>query len=597
MRNHLIRYGCLSILSAVFSGGLYAQDIQTESFTIRGNTAHSYIDIQIDLPLPGQGLAIANIRKQIIELVDIQLATRNQDNGRERVFPAFTGNSDNSMAWADYYRNKTVEAIGKESQEQAEAFEDEDWSMNYDWSFEKSFENDRFVVFNAEGFYQGSDMMRAVDIGQGPFTFDKQSGRLVRHFFKTEIDLYDIQPLIRRGLAQYFSEGEEVDYGYDIDGELLASDELIPLPKQTPRPVEYGLVFTYQEGEITIYSAGKPEFLVDYSDILPYMAPEAIQVLLGYKDVSDNLSDKALELCHYIPDHGIILDSERYMTPDFYRAVSEAFSAPDGAYGEIGDSEWLLYFVTGQEGEPYYTVKHVYQVDQMHAIADISVQTIIHEISDKPGDEIHDHQIEMTLVNGKWLLSDFDKVKQKCIDYIQDMRRKYRSGEILDYLQSNEYTREYIPEFKKALEDFYRAFGDGEPKMATRTTEYAVTVTSNPDVDTLPAKNVDPIPFGDADNAPMFNGGSPNEFVQWANSQIEYPQDAKDNGVQGRVIVQFTITSDGSVTDVSVIRGVSPSLDKEVVRVVSNSPKWIPATKDGYRIPVFVQFQHIFQLR
>ena len=65
----------------------------------------------------------------------------------------------------------------------------------------------------------------------------------------------------------------------------------------------------------------------------------------------------------------------------------------------------------------------------------------------------------MTRVNGRWLLSDFDNAKEKCIEYVEEMRRKYQSGEILDYLQSNEFSREYIPDFKKAVEEFYKEFG------------------------------------------------------------------------------------------------------------------------------------------
>ena len=72
---------------------------------------------------------------------------------------------------------------------------------------------------------------------------------------------------------------------------------------------------------------------------------------------------------------------------------------------------------------------------------------------------------------------------------------------------------------------------------------------------------------------------------------------AKENGVQGRVTLQFTVNVDGSVTNVKVLRGVDSSLDKEAVRVVSNSPKWTPGKQRDRAVKVTYTFPVIFQLR
>ena len=84
------------------------------------------------------------------------------------------------------------------------------------------------------------------------------------------------------------------------------------------------------------------------------------------------------------------------------------------------------------------------------------------------------------------------------------------------------------------------------------------------------------IPFQLVEEKPSFNGGDANEFSKWVNSRLVYPEIAKENGVQGRVTLQFTVNADGSVSNVKVLRGVDSSLDKEAVRVVSSSPKWKP---------------------
>ena len=105
------------------------------------------------------------------------------------------------------------------------------------------------------------------------------------------------------------------------------------------------------------------------------------------------------------------------------------------------------------------------------------------------------------------------------------------------------------------------------------------------------------IPFQLVEEKPSFQGGDANQFSKWVNSRLEYPEIAKENGVQGRVTLQFTVEKDGTVTKVRVLRGVDPSLDKEAVRVVSMSPKWKPGKQRDRAVPVTYTFPVIFQLR
>ena len=105
------------------------------------------------------------------------------------------------------------------------------------------------------------------------------------------------------------------------------------------------------------------------------------------------------------------------------------------------------------------------------------------------------------------------------------------------------------------------------------------------------------IPFQLVEEKPSFQGGDANQFSKWVNSRLVYPEIAKENGVSGRVTLQFTVEKDGSVTKVKVLRGVDPSLDKEAVRVVSMSPKWKPGKQRDRAVPVTYTFPVIFQLR
>ena len=105
------------------------------------------------------------------------------------------------------------------------------------------------------------------------------------------------------------------------------------------------------------------------------------------------------------------------------------------------------------------------------------------------------------------------------------------------------------------------------------------------------------IPFALVEEKPKFQGGDANDFSKWVNSKLVYPELAKENGVQGRVTLQFTVYTDGSVRDVKVLRGVDPSLDKEAVRIVSSSPKWTPGKQRERPVKVTYTFPVLFQLR
>ena len=105
------------------------------------------------------------------------------------------------------------------------------------------------------------------------------------------------------------------------------------------------------------------------------------------------------------------------------------------------------------------------------------------------------------------------------------------------------------------------------------------------------------IPFMFVEEKPKFNGGDANEFSKWVGRNLVYPEIAKENGVSGRVMLQFTINPDGSLSNIVVLRGVDESLDKEAVRVVSQSPKWTPGRQRDRAVKVSYTFPVIFQLR
>ncbi len=93
--------------------------------------------------------------------------------------------------------------------------------------------------------------------------------------------------------------------------------------------------------------------------------------------------------------------------------------------------------------------------------------------------------------------------------------------------------------------------------------------------------------FTVVENMPEFPGGQ-TALLQYIGKSVKYPVIAQENGIQGRVIVTFTVERDGSIADAKVVRGVDVSLDKEALRVINSMPKWKAGMQRGK--PVRVKF-------
>lgn len=143
--------------------------------------------------------------------------------------------------------------------------------------------------------------------------------------------------------------------------------------------------------------------------------------------------------------------------------------------------------------------------------------------------------------------------------------------------------------------------------MSTKTAIGALDVKGNDDAngEVLKIKEAvaqpEPKPevekvFDVVEQMPSFPGG-PSALMEWLSNNVKYPVVAQENNVQGRVVVSFVVERDGSITDVKVVRGVDPSLDKEASRVVRAMPRWIPGKQNGsavrvkYNVPVAFRLQ------
>ncbi|HBK31794.1 MAG TPA: energy transducer TonB, partial [Porphyromonadaceae bacterium] len=94
---------------------------------------------------------------------------------------------------------------------------------------------------------------------------------------------------------------------------------------------------------------------------------------------------------------------------------------------------------------------------------------------------------------------------------------------------------------------------------------------------------------------PEFPGGQV-ALMRYLNHHIQYPPIARENAIEGRVICKFIIEKDGSISDVQVVRGVEPSLDREAVRVIESMPRWIPGQHHTEIVRVRFTMPVIFRL-
>ena len=106
----------------------------------------------------------------------------------------------------------------------------------------------------------------------------------------------------------------------------------------------------------------------------------------------------------------------------------------------------------------------------------------------------------------------------------------------------------------------------------------------------------DSVSYEDLDRKPQFMGMEDSAFANWVMKNLEYPKEARDANITGEVLLEFTVYPNGSLHNIKVVRSLHPLLDAEAVRVVSASPKWTPAMKDGAAVPVTYTFPVIFQV-
>ena len=148
--------------------------------------------------------------------------------------------------------------------------------------------------------------------------------------------------------------------------------------------------------------------------------------------------------------------------------------------------------------------------------------------------------------------------------------------------------------------------GNSEPKTAIvmdkdGTREVVIDEQTVEQMEEMAAKQ-DKVAKGNSEvydmveQAPQFPGG-PQALMKWLGENVRYPVAAQEAGVQGRVICQFVIQADGTIGETKIMRGVSPELDAEALRIVKAMPAWTPGMQDGQAVNVRYTLPVTFRLQ
>lgn len=145
---------------------------------------------------------------------------------------------------------------------------------------------------------------------------------------------------------------------------------------------------------------------------------------------------------------------------------------------------------------------------------------------------------------------------------------------------------------------------DNTEIQSLSTMDDLLATVTNPDppttIEVVPENDqiieVEERPFISVDIPAQFEGGDINNFNKWVAKNIKYPQLAVENGITGRVYVQFVVNSKGKVEKVTILRGTDPLLDQEAIRVIESSPLWSAPQQGGRPVKQLFSLPVIFKL-
>ena len=281
----------------------FAYPLEIENYTFSDSSKYANISIKAVLPVAKDSVSQV-IRDSLVNIIgnSIRSYQGSQMEDNKPLIAKYNGDEKDAKSMLDYYSkavSKLLNSQAKEDYDERVKYWDEDTTLTeeqrkefkegvtpWDYSMDvtKTSEDSTFVVFNdTEYAYIGG--AHGGVFGWGGITFRFSDGSIVKDFLKDNV-LKDMQPLLKKGLKEYFNENadEKIKTDQQLMEQLMLPEEskgLIPLPAWTPSPDEKGkgLVFTYQQYEIACYAVGMPSFVLTWEELKPFLREDILEDL------------------------------------------------------------------------------------------------------------------------------------------------------------------------------------------------------------------------------------------------------------------------------------------------------------------------------
>ena len=279
----------------------FAYPLEIENYTFSDSSKYANISIKAVLPVAKDSVSQV-IRDSLVNIIgnSIRSYQGSQMEDNKPLIAKYNGDEKDAKSMLDYYSkavSKLLNSQAKEDYDERVKYWEEDTTLTeeqrkefkegvtpWDYSMDvtKTSEDSTFVVFNdTEYAYIGG--AHGGVFGWGGITFRFSDGSIVKNFLKDNV-LKDMQPLLKKGLKEYFNENadEKIKTDQQLMEQLMLPEEskgLIPLPAWTPSPDEKGkgLVFTYQQYEIACYAVGMPSFVLSWEELKPFLKEDILE--------------------------------------------------------------------------------------------------------------------------------------------------------------------------------------------------------------------------------------------------------------------------------------------------------------------------------
>lgn len=270
----------MAVLAACTPKQTFSDAVENASY----NTSTDHVDFSLEVEWPKDECAVtAAIRNKILDVLYVQV-TNLGFYDQPLPIDLYSGDYADLQAIVDYYGEASCKNLEELAASDAKERMENGWDDQFEiprWECNcgifQMFSFDNCWVFRSSNYTYLGGAHGGVT-GAGHLTFNKKDGSLVEEMLDAS-KVEEMQPLLRRGVIQYFKDCEQDVSDEELNDYLFIDDGIIPIPQCQPWPTGEGLAFEYQQYEIAAYALGMPYFVIPFDEIKPFLTKEAVKAL------------------------------------------------------------------------------------------------------------------------------------------------------------------------------------------------------------------------------------------------------------------------------------------------------------------------------